>query len=113
MVSLCYFIMQSTRQQQVCEEIRKAAGEFIAQEANRNALITPTRVDISPDLKNANVYFTVLPESHEEEALHFLKRKRSEFKSTIKKLHFKRLPQIDFQIDYGEKNRQILDTIDR
>lgn len=103
--------MASQRQQQVCEEIRKSAGEFIAAEANRNALITPTRVDISPDLKNATVYITVLPEKHEEDALHFLKRKRSEFKQHLKKKHFKRLPFIDFEIDYGEKNRQALDTI--
>ena len=103
--------MQGLRQQKVAEEIRKAAGEFIAAEANRNALITPTRVDISPDLKNAAVYVTVLPEQHEEEAVNFLRRKRSEFKSYLKKRHFKRLPQTDFKIDYGEKNRQSLDGI--
>lgn len=103
--------MTSQRQHKVQEEIRKAAGDFIAQQANRNALITPTRVDISPDLKNATVYFTVLPEQHEEEALNFLRRKRSEFKHFLKKKHFKRLPLTDFKIDYGEKNRQALDNI--
>ena len=104
--------MASDRQQKVAEEIRKTAGEFIAAEANRNALITPTRVDISPDLKNATIYVTVLPDKYEEDALHFLKRKRSEFKSYLKKKHFKRLPFVDFEIDFGEKNRQALDNID-
>lgn len=104
--------MVSVRQQKVAEEIRKAAGEFIAAESNRMSLVTPTRVDISPDLKNATVYFTVLPENMEEEVLNFLRRKRSEFKQTLKKKHFKRLPFTDFKIDYGEKNRVALEEIE-
>lgn len=103
--------MASTRQQKVGEEIRKAAGEFIALQANRNALITPTRVDISPDLRNATVYFTVLPDQYEEEALNFLRRRGSEFKQTLKGKHFRRLPFVEFKIDYGEKNRQALDHV--
>ena len=99
------------RQQKVSEEIRKSAGDFIALHAQRHSLITPTRVDISPDLTKATIYFTVLPESEEERALHFLRRKRSEFKQHLKRNHFKRLPLVNFQLDYGEKNRQLLDDI--
>jgi len=43
--------MASLRQQKINEELRKAAGEFIAQESNRKALITPTRADIAPNLQ--------------------------------------------------------------
>ena len=38
--------MTSTRQMKFAEEIRKHAGNFIAQEANRQSMITPTRVGI-------------------------------------------------------------------
>jgi len=103
--------MPSIRQEKVQEELRKLAGDFIAHESNRQSLITPTRVSISPDLKRATVFFTVLPENKEEEVLHFLRRKRTDFKSYLKKLHFKVLPFIDFEIDHGEKNRQALDLI--
>ena len=101
--------MASIRQQKINEELRKAAGDFIARESNRTALITPTRVDIAPNLRSAIVFFTVLPDRHEEEVLHFLRRKRTDFRNSLKKIHFKVLPQIDFQIDYGEKNRIAVD----
>ena len=103
--------MKSIRQKQIQEELRKLAGNFIANESNRQSLITPTRVEISPDLKRATIYFTVFPEDKENDVLHFLRRKRSEFKSYLKKLHFKILPFVDFEIDHGEKNRQALDKI--
>jgi len=103
--------MASIRQQKVSEELRKMAGEFIASHAGRGSLITPTRVDISPDLKRASIFFTVLPATQEENALSFLKRNRSEFRQYLKKIHFKVLPFVDFEIDYGEKNRQVIDAI--
>jgi ribosome-binding factor A len=95
----------------IAREIRIQAGEFIAREANRNALITPTRVEMSEDSKKATVYFTVLPESEEESALSFLRRKRSEFRSCLTKQRFKRIPMVDFAIDAGEKNRRALEEI--
>lgn len=103
--------MASLRQQKVQEELRKIAGDFIAQESNRQSMVTPTRVEISPDLKRATVYFTVLPEDKEEVVLHFLRRKRSDFRNYLKRLRFKLLPFIEFEIDYGEKNRQAIDLI--
>ena len=93
------------------EELRKAAGDFVAREAGRESLITPTRADVSPDLKKATIYFTVIPDSAEENALNFMRRKRSDFKHYLKRLHFKVLPFVDFQIDYGEKNRLEIEEI--
>jgi len=104
--------MRSIRQQQIQEELRKMAGNFISNESNRQSLITPTRVEVSPDLKRATVYFTVFPEDKEDDVLNFLRRKRSEFKTYLKKLKFKILPFVDFEIDRGEKNRQALEDIE-
>lgn len=104
--------MASVRQQKISEEIRKFAGDFIAQEAGRGSLITPTRVDISPDLKNTTIYVSVFPEDKEEIALNFLKRKRTDFRTFVKdKGKFKSLPMVDFKIDLGEKNRLIVDKV--
>lgn len=102
----------STRQEKVSDVLLQHAGEFIAREANRNALITPTHVSISPDLKNATIFVTVFPQSHEEPALAFLKRQRNDFRTFLKqRISFKVLPFVDFVIDEGEKNRQRLDEL--
>lgn len=105
--------MQSQRQQKVSEQIAHLAAEFLEQESNRQALITVTRADISPDLANATVYFTVMPDEHEQTALDFAKRKRTDFRTFVKKrTQLRRLPFFDFEIDHGEKHRQHLDTLD-
>lgn len=102
------------RQDKVSDVILHHAGEYIAREANRNSLITPTHVTISPDLKRATIYFSVFPTNGEERALAFLKRHRNEFRSFLKKrISFKVLPFVDFKIDEGEKNRQRLDELTR
>lgn len=98
------------RQTQVAEAIMHLAADFFARESNRESLITVTRADISPDLKNATVYFSVLPERMEASALAFAKRVRTDFREYLKvKSVLKFLPTIDFELDYGEKNRQRVD----
>jgi len=104
--------MQSQRQQKVSEQIAHIAADFLGRESNRQSLITVTRADISPDLSKGTVYFTVLPDSYQETALDFAKRKRTEFRTYVKKhTKLRRLPYFDFEIDYGEKHRQHLDTL--
>lgn len=97
----------SKRQVQIAEAIAHIAGEFFSREANRDSLITVTRADISPDLANATIFISVLPESAEEKALSFAKRSRSDMRDYLKKkVSFSTIPTLDVQIDYGEKNRQ-------
>ena len=104
----------SRRQVQVAEAIAHMAGEYFARESNRQSLITITRADVSPDLKNATIFFSVLPEKFEESALNFAKRARSDFRTFLKeKLRMKFLPDIDFALDLGEKNRQRIDDLTR
>lgn len=104
--------MPSTRQKKYSEEIRKLAGDFIATEANRQSMITPTQVTVSPDLKQVTVYVSVFPLESEEQAIHFLRRKRNDFRTHIKKHGYtKVLPFVDFQVDEGEKNRQLIEEI--
>lgn len=95
------------------ELIREMAGKFFVEEANSvNSLITVTKVESSPDRKNATIFFTVFPEDKEKPALDFAKRKRSEFKEYIKnESRLPRIPFVDFDIDYGERNRQNIDII--
>ena len=106
--------MSSRRQIQVSETIAHLAGEFFARESNAQSLITVTHADLSPDLKNVMIFFTVLPESFEAPALAFAKRSRTEFREYLKKHSaLQRIPTVDFEIDYGEKNRQRIDDLTR
>lgn len=106
--------MAGRRVIQVAETIAHLAGDFFARESNRQSLITVTRADVSPDLKNVKVYLSVLPEKFESNALEFAKRSRSDFRDYLKEhASLRYLPTIDFVIDLGEKNRQRIDDLTR
>lgn len=96
------------------EIIRDLASMFLARESNGTSLITITKVNFNFGENKAVIFFTVLPEEMEEQALAFAKRKRSEFREYVKmKSKIPRLPNFDFNIDLGEKNRQKIEEISR
>ena len=104
--------MEGRRNEKMASLLMKYAAEFVERTSNKNSIITITGVELSEDLKTANILFTVLPESYEEAALDFLKRQRSDFRDYVKKLWKARLlPFFDFAIDKGEKNRQRIDEL--
>lgn len=109
--------MTSRRHVQVAEELAHMAGDFLAREAANPAvhgLITVTRAELTDDLKNVTILFSVLPETKEKDALRFAKRARSDFREYVKKHSFlSPVPTVDFEIDYGEKNRQRVDELTR
>ena len=97
----------SFRKEKVNNEIKEVVANFLEKEGNNLSLITVTSVDVSPDLKNAKILISVLPENKEKAALDFCKRKRSEIKTEIKKkMNLRVIPFVDIEIDMGEKNRQ-------
>lgn len=102
------------RELQVSQKIAQLAGEFFAREGGVKALITVTHADIAPNFKNATIYLSVLPNTHESEVMKFAKRSRSDFREYMKEhSFFHPVPVVDFEIDYGEKNRQRIDQLTR
>ncbi len=100
------------RQERVSGVIRQLAAKFLQEESSGQSLITVTNCDISPDLKNATIFISVLPVESEEFALNFARRKRKELKNYIKQnTKMKVIPFVDVQIDLGEKNRQRIDEL--
>ena len=96
------------------EAVAHMAGDFFAREGGVKALITVTHADVSHNFKNVMVYLSVLPHTHEKEALAFAKRARSDFREYMKaRSFFHPAPIVDFEIDYGEKNRQRVDELTR
>lgn len=104
----------SRRTDQVSQEIAHLAGDYFARESSGSSLMTVTRADISPDLKSVMIFISVLPRSQEEQALDFAKRRRSDFREYLKEhAVLKFLPTVDFELDFGEKNRQRIDELTR
>lgn len=102
----------SNRKEKIKEILHDLGARFLLLNGNKSSLLTVTRVELTRDEKRATIFFTVFPEEFEKTALEFAKRKRSEFKEFIKENgRLGRIPQLDFEIDLGEKNRQKIDNL--
>ena len=102
----------SGRQEKVSNFIKEQAAIFLLKVNNNTSLITVTAATVSPDLKRATVFITVLPESKEKLALEFVKRQRGDLRDFLKKnMSTKNIPFIDVALDLGEKNRQKIDEL--
>ena len=104
--------MKEIRNNKITSLIVHLAAQFVIRHSGTKSMITITTADISSDMKNSKIYFTVIPTEYEEEALSFLKRQRSEFRDFVKKDWTMRvIPFFDFEIDAGERNRQKIDEL--
>lgn len=104
----------SSKKDKIKELIKKLSAEFLSKEADKSSIITVTDVNISNNLKNVTIFFSVYPETSESSALDFAKRKRADFKKYAKsRMQIKRIPFFDFEIDFGEKNRQKIDRLSK
>jgi|SRR3989344_760927 len=102
----------SQKDEKLKEILRDLGARFLLLEGNKSSLLTVTSVGMSNDKKHATIFFTVYPAEFEKTALEFAKRKRSEFKEFVRensRIGF--IPQLDFEIDFGEKNRQKIDRL--
>lgn len=94
--------------------IKEVVATYILHEANTNPLITVTNVTISPDYRHVTIFFTTIPDGKEDDALIFLKRHGSEMRQYVKThTRLKRIPHLEFSVDYGERHRQHIDEIAR
>lgn len=104
----------SARDERAVSILLENVGRYIAREAGRGTLITPTRATFSKDRKNATIFVSVYPEAQEGKAIDFLMRHKDLFRNELKKTtRFTRLPFIWFEIDQGERARQHLDEVTR
>lgn len=102
----------SQRQTKVSLEILAIVQDFFQRESSGLSLITITRCEVSPDMRQGTIYMTVLPIEKEQAALDFARRMRTDMrKYVMKRLPVKVIPFFEIEIDYGEKNRQHIDEI--
>lgn len=104
--------MKELKKEKIEEVLHRLAATFVREESTNASLITVTRVQVSKSGKEATVFFTTLPTEQEETAEKFLTRKVSDFRHYIRDhSRLGMIPQMDFQIDFGERNRQRLDDL--
>lgn len=102
----------SLRDEKAGKELVQLAGEFIAREAGRQTLITPTRVEFGNSPRYATIFVSVYPREQEAHALVFLNRNANVFRDYIRSHgRFSILPFVKFVADIGEHNRQRLDEL--
>ena len=101
-----------TRNERIAEILRDMGARFLSINGNGSSLMTVTSVKLTRDEKRATIFFTVFPENFQKTALEFAKRKRGQFKKFVKEnAKLGKIPQVDFEIDLGEKNRQKIDSL--
>lgn len=95
-------------------EIAREAARFLEQESNRTALITVTGVELNSKNRRATILISVMPQSEEEKAVEFANRKAGEFRNFLgQAARMRRLPEISFALDEGEKNRQRIEELSK
>lgn len=104
--------MEFDRHDRMKSLLTELTASFIREEASSNPLITVTNLTVSPNYRDATVFITTIPDGGEKDALIFLKRKGSDLRSYMKKHgRMKIIPNVTFDIDYGERHRQHIDQL--
>ena len=105
-----------TRLGRINEELRKEISNIITfelKDPNITGLISVTKVKITPDLKYAKVYVSILNAKNEEKTLNGLKDSSGFIRSQIAKtVNLRITPQLVFELDdsieYGMKIDSII-----
>lgn len=108
--------MENFRMVRVNELLKRAIGEYLHRNFKTEAVaITITRVEASPNLRSANVYFSVYDPHQRQHAFQLLKRIRSSIQCEIgKSVRLKYTPHLTFVWDESlEKTHRTLTLIDK
>ncbi|HNZ86530.1 MAG TPA: ribosome-binding factor A [bacterium] len=98
----------SKRTEQVSSELLNLISQIIEREIEiPGCFVTITNVSVTPDLKIANINFTTIPDTHENQVLKILKSNSQSIQKSLKpKIRFYTIPQLRFFIDDGDKKRR-------
>ncbi len=106
------------RSDRVGDLIREEVADIIMYKLKdpRIGFVTVTGVDLSPDLKIAKVYVSILKEEEREQTLEVLNSSKHFIRSALtKRLKMKFIPSIEFRqdtsIEYGFKIDKLLKDI--
>ncbi|MEM8738032.1 MAG: 30S ribosome-binding factor RbfA [Planctomycetota bacterium] len=99
----------SQRQKQIESLLHRAVASVLQRglaDPRIKGLVSVTRVDVSPDLKNATVFVSVTPDQYESRTLHGLKDATMHIQRQVKTAVSLRLvPHLRFEIDHDLKRQ--------
>jgi ribosome-binding factor A len=97
-------VAEKVRPERVAEEFREVLAEEIPRLKDpRIGFVTVTRVDVSPDLRRATVFYTVLGENRDHRATRAgLQSARTHLRAELgHQVRLKFTPELDFEEDVG------------
>jgi len=102
-----------SRMEQINELLAREVSAYISRELIlKEGLITVTKVDCSPDLKNAKVFVSILPDKLFGTALSSLRKHSSSLHTYLKKtIRIRKVPRISWEIDPTEKHASVIDRL--
>lgn len=102
--------MSSRRQQQVSEFLREEISEIMRRELNdpRLGLVSLTRVEVSPDIRRALVFVSVLGSEEEfRDAVAALNGASGFIRHVLKpRMHVRHIPEISFRADHSMQHAE-------
>lgn len=106
------------RIEQVESTLRKALAQVLQRSISDpriRGMVSITDVDVSPDMKQAKVYVSVLPEEYAKRSVAGLKAASKHIGSEVKKLVALRVvPHLNFALDDSlKKANEVYDAIDQ
>src|SRR5688500_10661993 len=108
----------SIRKLQIESTLKRAVSQVLSRglsDPRIAGLVSVTRLEVSPDLHDAYVYVSVIPEKYEKRTLAGLRHASAHIHSMVfKAVDLKGVPRLDFRLDTGlKKEAAVLDAIRR
>jgi ribosome-binding factor A len=100
------------RQEKVCRVVKEAVSSAIQglSDPRIEGIVSVTRVEMSPDLRNSDVYLSIMGSSNEVKTYEAIKHARSRIQSVLADtLQSKFCPVLHFHID--DKFKKTLETL--
>ena len=101
------------RIEQINELLRKEIAQFVTNNIKiENGMITVVEVDCSPELRNAKIYVSVLPDNQYGTALKMLKKNTSGLNNFLKRnVKIRKVPKLVWVIDPTEKEASVIERL--
>lgn len=107
--------LMSHRPDQIASLIQRAVQDAIGRGLNDprvRGLISVTRVLVDPDMSNATVFVSVLPEGHAKLTMHGLENAAGRIRRLIgRAIRLRRLPVLTFRLDDSLKRQARLEEV--
>jgi len=108
----------SHRKSQIESTLKRAISELLISRLSDPrivGMVSITRLKVSPDLHDAYVYVSVLPDHHQQKTLQGLRHAAGHIQSLLlKQVKMRTVPRLNFCMDQSlKKQTAILDAIDQ